>query len=164
MKNASLIVVAWLGVGAAAGAAAQAPLELLEVSDTIEKTGGGAPLGFSVRAPKGATATPKLIPHVRGFGRDVPGGRISINLTRYTDPMGDINGIIRYKASTYGGLDSQQEVEKGSYYLAVLKPQGDLQSVFAFKKAPTGYLELECIGPPSQAATLKEACASLKLR
>jgi len=164
MRNAFLMAVACLGVGAAVGAAAQAPLELADVSDTIEKTGGGDPLGFSVRAPKGATAAPKLMPHVRAFGRDVPGGRISINLTRYADPMKDVGGIIRYKASLYGGLDAQQEVEKGSYFLAVLKPQGDLQSVFAFKKAAAGYLEMECIGPPSQAAVLKEACASLKLR
>jgi hypothetical protein len=144
-------------------ALAQTSLELVEVSDTIERPGGGAPLGFSVRAPKGAQPAPKLIEHMRAFGRDVSGGRISISLTRYSDEMRDVDGLIRYKANTYGGLDSKQEVEKGTY-LAVLKPQGDLQSVFVFKKAKAGYIEMECNGPPSHAAGLKEACASLKLR
>lgn len=162
MKNASLIVMALLGAGSAA--LAQPALELVELSDTIERPGGGDPLAFGVRAPKGAQPAPKLVEHMRAFGRDVGGGRISISLTRYADEMRDVGGLIRYKANTYGGLDTQQEVEKGSYYVAVLKPQGDLQSVFAFKKAKTGYIEMECSGPPSHAATLKEACASLKLR
>jgi hypothetical protein len=161
MKIASLMAVALLGSGAAAWAQT---VELAEVSDTIERPGGGDPLGFSVGAPKGAEAAPKLVQHTRAFGKDVAGGRISVLLTRYNDEMKDAAGLIRYKAGLYGGLDSQQEVEKGSYFVAVLKPMGGLQSVFAFKKGKSGYFELECSGPPSFAAALKEACSSLKLQ
>jgi hypothetical protein len=86
----------------------------------------------------------------------VAGSVCRISVTRYAEDWKDINALIRYKASTYGGLDTQQEIEKGPTYLAVLKPQGYLQSVFVFKKAKGGSVETECIGPPAHAARLKE--------
>jgi hypothetical protein len=160
MKSATWMAVVLLG---AAPAARAQTVELAEVADSIEKPGGGDAINFSVRAPKGAQAAPKMVQHMRAFGRDVSGGRISISLTRYNDELKDVASIIRYKASTYGGLDTQQEVEKGAYYVAVLKPMGGLQSVFAFKKAKAGYVEMECSGPPAHGAALKDACVSLKL-
>jgi hypothetical protein len=47
--------------------------------------------------------------------------------------------------------------------LAPIKPTGGRQIVLAFKKAKVGYIRMDCVGPASQAAILKKACASLKL-
>src|SRR5262245_37630072 len=112
-------------------AAAAAP-ELVKVSDTVERPGGGSALGYSLQLPKGAQPTAKLMPHVRGYGCDVAGGHISVSLTRLSGQL-DADYQVRHNASLSGGLESRQELDK-STTLAVMKPQGALQFVDVFKR------------------------------
>ena len=164
MKIGDVGVWAALAAFAVAGAVFAAAPELTDVSDTVEAPGGGQPLAFSLSVPKGAQATAKLMPHIRGYGLDVSGGRVSVSLSRLSGGIGDMAGHINYKASLSGGLAEKREVEKGSF-LAVMQPMAGIQTVYLFKPlSKAEQIEVECNGPPSQVETLKQVCASFKTR
>ena len=146
-------------VSAIAGAAV---LPLVKVSDTVERAGGGTPLGFSLQLPKGAQPTAKLMPHVRGYGIDVAGGHISLSLTRLNGQL-DADYQVRHNASLSGGLETRQELDKNTT-LAVMKPQGPQQFVELFKRlSKDEYIQVECSSPPSLIETTKAACGSLTI-
>lgn len=169
-QKLALAMVSWW-VATSAGALAQTPaakpkgtpLELVEVSGSVERPNvGGNALGFTLRVPKGARPSPAFLGHNRGYGLDLDATRrITVSVWRLTS-QGNLDPIIAYKANTYGGLGSKQELQKGTY-LAVLNPMDALQTVFLFKRiSKDEHIEIECTGPPSHIETLKESCASFK--
>jgi len=164
MKIGEVGVWVALAVFALGGVASAAGPELTEVTDTVEAPGGGQPLGYALSVPKGAQATAKMMPHIRGYGVDVSGGRISVSLSRLSGGIGDMAGHINYKASVSGGLAEKKEVEKGSF-LAVMQPMAGIQTVFLFKPlSKSEQIEVECNGPATHVETLKQACGSFKTR
>jgi hypothetical protein len=170
MKKAVWVVLSvWIVGLTAADARAQAKpgakgLELVEVSGTVDSPDGGNPVGYSIRVPKGAQPSPAMVAHNRGYGVDVGGGnRVTVSVWRLKSE-GNLDGVINYKANTYGGLSAKQDIDKDTH-LATLKPMGTLQSVFLFKRISKGeHIEVECSGPPGQVEALKEACGSLKTK